>query len=148
MASPVVETEKNVLILGKSGSGKSRLINVLARRDLAVSRSSSVAVTQIAEIHTLHFGLGTDSITRVNLIDTRGFADADYSDEELVQQVKDFLGNPKTRTKWLNLIIVVMREGRITPEEVCVETKMKLENCLPWPLSLQFVSYHESLSDM
>jgi len=110
--------KKYILLIGKVGSGKSRLINILASNQAAESRISQFSVTKkCSVIPVLYEEKDKNIIHELNMIDTRGLAEIKVNNQEIVDQIKDFL---KTDVHELHYIVFVMRADRATTENVGV----------------------------
>ncbi|KAF9042376.1 hypothetical protein BJ165DRAFT_1595611 [Panaeolus papilionaceus] len=92
-----------VLVMGPTGAGKSRFIEVLARNDaLEISRDQLDSVTQVITTYELtHMelweGPGTSGRRhsaddgRVYILDTPGFSDSQISELEIIEMVKGWM---------------------------------------------------------
>ena len=119
MASPSPTTVKirNILVLGKTGCGKSTVANRILGQELFKAGGSLQPVTtkpcqQEAEFYDndsrdLHY--------KFKLIDTVGLFDpSGRRNKEIVRETKAFF---RENVPGLNLILFVYREGRFTQEE-------------------------------
>jgi GTP-binding protein EngB required for normal cell division len=103
----------NVLLVGPTGCGKSRLINILFNREVVASSSGPKSVTR-----DVHFLKGNFKSTdwaassmsmSVNLIDTIGICDSVMSGEEVFSWVKDRV---KVNMMFLDVVVIIC-SGRI-----------------------------------
>lgn len=99
---------KNVLLIGKTGSGKSNLANVLTKSEEFKSGAGSTSVTKNVEVKKIsHNGIN------YRIIDTVGLGDTELTSEELLNsfalEVDSFIG------EGINRIFLVVG-GRITED--------------------------------
>jgi len=110
--------KKYIILIGKVGSGKSRLINILASNQAAESRMSQFSVTKKCSVTpVLYEEKDKNIIHELNMIDTRGLAEVKVNNQEIIEQIKDFL---KTDVHELHYVVFVMRADRATTENVGV----------------------------
>lgn len=107
--------EQTVLIIGKTGSGKSRLINMILKQKRAESCRSSTSVTKQCNMYKIH---DTKNGIIYNFIDTMGLADTDVPNSEIVTKIKDFLRTGVTKLHWI--VVTLNGTDRLTSESVDV----------------------------
>lgn len=127
MAAHNVGGNRAVIVLGKTGCGKSTLANKIVCDDpflVARSFSKCTASTQHVE--------GTIQVDgksyTINMIDTIGFCDTG-TDDSGPRSDSDIMKEVKRQLQWrapngLSLIIFVLRYGRFTQEEYLVFKKI------------------------
>lgn len=112
---------QNIVFIGPTGSGKSRLINFLVGEPMLKSESSLSSVTRKIEAVTLK----TLVIGRqFNLIDTVGLLDTKLSTKEVLQLATEAMNKGFSS---VNRFVIVLRQGRLTPPEIDA-----LEQVISW----------------
>jgi len=112
--------DRNILIIGKVGCGKSRLINISYSDNRAESRNTHMSVTKNCKIYTNTIET-TKNIYNVKFIDTCGLADNSTDDEKILEQIVFFIRNQIVEVHYIFLIV---KAGRMTKEEVDVLNKL------------------------
>jgi GTPase Era involved in 16S rRNA processing len=103
--------EQTVLVIGKTGSGKSRLVNLILKQKRAQSCRQTTSVTKECNMYKIY---GDDNTLLYTFIDTMGLADTDESNEQIIQKIKDFLKTGVTIIHWV--IVTLSGAERITRE--------------------------------
>lgn len=121
MAAHHIGGKRNVVVLGKTGCGKSTLANKIICCDGTFKVSSSLDSCTSINIHASESVVIEGQTFTINMVDTVGFSDTTYtkkSVKESNQIMKDINKELKLRIpEGLNLIIFVFRHGRFTNEE-------------------------------
>jgi len=103
---------RNILLIGKTGGGKSNLANVLTNSESFKSSSSSGSVTKKVKIEKIeHKGI------KYRIIDTIGLGDTELTNEELLDKFDSEVGN--YIQQGINQIFLVVN-GRLT-EDILTE---------------------------
>lgn len=106
---------RNVVILGKTGAGKSSVANaIVGRNEFTVVQSvgSVTKTTGHAEIQANYRGRKYD----VKVVDTVGFFDTGVvTNQATIDSIRTYIN--EYIPEGINLLIFVFREGRFTPEE-------------------------------
>nr|CAG8457742.1 14573_t:CDS:2 [Entrophospora candida] len=102
------DIENNVLIIGRTGSGKSALANVISKSDEFGESGSSVSQTKDFQIKDFEL-----EGTKYRVIDTIGVGDTNLSHDKVMLKLAEAIHSMK---RGINQVLVVVR-GRFTEEE-------------------------------
>jgi len=100
----------NIVMLGPTGSGKSRAINMMCNREVCLSKSSSRSVTQHMQLVQAEVDVGGEART-VHIMDTIGFCDTSMSQTEVAGIVKQYIKATMLRIDK----VVLVCSGRLIP---------------------------------
>jgi len=103
----IKEDTQVILILGSTGVGKSRLINVIFNQDVADSDSSATSVTRGVKFYYGSINGSTIINKPIVLIDTMGFVDTDLSMAQIFELLQNNL-RIKLITKCVNQVWIVL----------------------------------------
>lgn len=124
------DLKRNVLVIGKTGGGKSTIANKILcmdddKRVFDVQRSYE-AVTRRIENQISRIRMGSTTY-EINMIDTIGFSDnrksGAKSNEMIMKEIKKEMQD--RAPEGLNLLIFVFKHGRFTEEERVVFDKIQ-----------------------
>lgn len=114
MASPSESLERNVLLLGRTGVGKSTLGNHVSRSDVFDVSSSPDPCTKEPKFTV--FELPEKGLTyKVKVIDTVGLFDGQKNAKKVIVQLKSYL--QKNFKQGISLVLFVMKQGRFDEME-------------------------------
>lgn len=116
MATQLTESKRNIVVLGKTGAGKSSVANNIlcdTTFDVADTTKSVTRNAAMSQAVLKRPDMGTEYNLKV--IDTIGLFDSELTNEEVMKDIKTFF---KTKVpEGVNLILFVFQVGRLTPEE-------------------------------
>lgn len=114
MVTTVIRRKRNILLLGKTGAGKSNVANHIVLNTCFRVSDSVLAVTSKT--------LMTYSVLRLpnieyelRVIDTPGFFHGKLTNREVIQDIKTFL--KRNVPEGVHLILFVLQYGRLLPDE-------------------------------
>ena len=111
----IIQRKCNIVVLGKTGAGKSTVANSIAGTKLFGVRSSVKSVTRNVHDGMVKFVI-EDTEYNIKLIDTVGLFDTGaISNNTIIQQLKEHFQNRVS--DGVDLILFVFKEGRFTKEE-------------------------------
>lgn len=104
--------EKNVIVFGDTGAGKSNLVNYLYGKNIFDSYSSAQSVTTKCQKFTMKVSY-PDVEYLLHLHDTVGFDDTTKTDSKVANHIFRYLAD---NCKMVNLVILVVKFGKMTVE--------------------------------
>ena len=144
---------RNVLVIGKTGAGKSTVANkIIGKNVFTVGRSVESSTSVNSHYDVLVVDQRNRKEYAIRMIDTIGFEDTGNenrtrtSNKEIIESVKDYF---QTHTpEGLHLIIFVYRKGRFTLEEKKVfEFIIEKFEANIKPLSALVITYCDNETD-
>lgn len=114
MVTTVIKKERNILLLGKCGAGKSSVANHIIGDEHFEVTDSMLAVTSKTQMARAVLILPTVKYN-LHVIDTPGFFDSMRTSREVIQEIKTFFKS--NISEGVHLILFVLRCGRFTPED-------------------------------
>ena len=114
MACMTPVQRRNIVVLGKTGSGKSTVANRILGKEVFNAKRSLDSVTKEPCQEEAEIIVG-DVQYKIKVIDTVGLFDpGSRKNEEIVREAKRFF---RSHIRGLNLILFVFKDGRFTDEE-------------------------------
>ena len=113
----------NVVVLGPTGGGKSRLINMLCNLDVVESKGGSESVTKRMRIIHGIGGVAGGVQMKINILDTIGFCDTLLPEKELDAVLQHYI---RTNMALIDKVVLVC-EGRLLPLQ-----KASMSRYLEW----------------
>ena len=115
MATPVQQQRRNIVVLGKTGAGKSTVANQILGSDQFKVSTSTQSVTRRVTDGEAKVNVG-DIDYNIKIIDTIGLFDSGpVTNKQVIQSIKSHF--QKKVPESVNLVMFVFREGRFTVEE-------------------------------
>ncbi len=130
----------NIVLFGKTGVGKSRLINLLFNQEVAESKGGLHTCTRAITVHRGRAMIGNTN-RRVNMIDTIGFGDTFYPPEKIFPIVEGFFQSTLSRIE-IDCVLIV-ESGRLSGAHI--EALLSLKEYLKEnknPLNFSYVYTH------
>ena len=141
--------KRNVIVIGRTGSGKSTLINRIVGEELLEAKFSFSSVTK--EIEQIHGTLEIDSIKYdVCFIDTVGVHDGTSSNQksntQIISDIKEAI--TKRFTSGVNLILVTLNLQQLTAQDKEMFTMLR-SNFQPafWKLAVLVFTHCDLLNE-
>lgn len=108
--------KRNIVVLGKSGSGKSTIANRIVGDEVFRVARSVNGVTKRPQYEETEY-CKDDILYKIKMMDTVGLFDPsrDKDNKSIVREAKHFFR--KNAPEGISLVLFVLREGRFTPEE-------------------------------
>ncbi|CAF1200937.1 unnamed protein product [Didymodactylos carnosus] len=100
---------QTIMIIGKTGSGKSRLINLLLKAKSAECYRSTNSITKTCKLYKF-----VDNGIIYELIDTMGLADTEEPPDTVVDKIKNFLKLNVNEIHWI--IVTLNGNEKLTNE--------------------------------
>jgi hypothetical protein len=122
----------NILVLGKTGVGKSRVVNLLFNKSACASEQSAASITRSVQIVQgssfldRHAGVATKKT--INVFDTVGLLDTKLSTTEVFQLTKRYL---RSQVLYLDAIILVVQNPQFSRVSEAEEMKRYLSWLVP-----------------
>ena len=125
---PLLKTNKNIMLLSKSGNGKNTLTNYLCDLDDFKKQKTSDLESCTME-NTFYEGKNKD--LKFNIIDTRGFEEENYSQKTLMENTIKFINDNDTNiNKRVDSLFYLIQNNELPDEEK--DELIKLKNKFPY----------------
>lgn len=115
MATTMVQ-RRNIVVLGKTGAGKSTVANKIAGHDNFKVKSSTESVTsKVSHTEVVLVDPKTNTQYNFKLIDTIGVFDTKKRNADIMKEIKKYF--QEKVPEGVNLVLFIFRKGRYTGEE-------------------------------
>ena len=139
---PLLKTNKNIMLLSKSGNGKNTLTNYLCDLDDFKKQKTSGLESCTME-NSFYEGKNKD--LKFNIIDTRGFEEENYSQKTLMENTIKFINENDTNiNKRVDFLFYLIQNNELPDEEK--DELIKLKNKFPY-IPIVVVNTYSDKSD-
>lgn len=109
LSSPKRIQKRNIVVLGKSGSGKSTIANRIVGDEVFRVARSVDGVTKRPQYEETEY-CKDDILYKIKMMDTVGLFDPSRDNKAVIREAKEFFR--KNTPEGLSLVLFVLREGR------------------------------------
>jgi len=108
-----VEDSRTLVLIGKSGAGKTNLLNHLCRAPIFVSEQSAKSITKSVQKAVVRSKIYERREVKFEIFDTPGLFDTNLDNETISKTMKKFFLYDCSQ---VNLVFIMIKEERVTGE--------------------------------
>lgn len=117
MATTQQVEKRNIVVVGKTGAGKSTVANniFVSDKKFEVGKSTGSQTSEVLSIQVKHTDQTTKIQYDIKIIDTMGIFDTRITNYKVIEKIKKYF--QENVSEGVSLVLFVFRKGRFTEEE-------------------------------